>query len=119
MSKPIVSALVVASALLLSLLPHGTLGWTVPPMVQSRLPATVRRTNLIRSFSHDQAIAVTVQTLAKSLPQTPRIIQGGMGIRISSWKLAREVARQGELGVISGTAMDTIFVRELQSGTLV
>lgn len=39
-----------------------------------------------------------------------------MGVRISSWKLAREVARKGELGVISGTAMDTIMVRALQKG---
>lgn len=46
----------------------------------------------------------------------PRIIQGGMGIRISSWQLARAVSRKGELGVISGTSMDTVFVRTLQIG---
>lgn len=46
----------------------------------------------------------------------PHIIQGGMGVRISSWKLAREVAKTGEMGVISGTAMDVIFVRTLQDG---
>jgi nitronate monooxygenase len=39
-----------------------------------------------------------------------------MGIRISNWKLAREVSGRGELGVISGTAMDNILVRSLQSG---
>jgi len=73
---------------------------------------------MILSSSHDSTVAdsIAVDTSAKSLPKTPRIIQGGMGIRISSWNLAREVARQGELGVISGTAMDTIFVRELQNG---
>lgn len=49
--------------------------------------------------------------------QVPRIIQGGMGIRISSWKLARAVSQQGELGVISGTVLDTVMVRELQNGT--
>ena len=49
-------------------------------------------------------------------PPLPRIIQGGMGVRISSWKLAREVSQKGELGVISGTAMDTILVRTLQDG---
>lgn len=48
--------------------------------------------------------------------QMPRIIQGGMGVRISSWQLAREVSRKGELGVISGTAVDSVLVRELQSG---
>jgi nitronate monooxygenase len=49
-------------------------------------------------------------------PGAPRIIQGGMGIRISKWELAREVAMKGELGVVSGTAIDTILVRELQNG---
>ena len=49
-------------------------------------------------------------------PPLPRIIQGGMGVRISSWKLAREVSKKGELGVISGTAMDTILIRTLQDG---
>jgi len=48
--------------------------------------------------------------------QVPRIIQGGMGIRISSWQLAREVSKKGELGVVSGTAIDTVFVRTLQNG---
>jgi len=46
----------------------------------------------------------------------PKIIQGGMGVQVSSWKLAREVARNGELGVISGTAMDMVIVRWLQMG---
>ena len=39
-----------------------------------------------------------------------------MGVRISKWELAREVSKKGELGVISGTAMDTVLVRELQNG---
>ena len=39
-----------------------------------------------------------------------------MGVRISKWELAREVAKKGELGVISGTAMDNVLVRELQNG---
>lgn len=47
---------------------------------------------------------------------TPKIIQGGMGVQVSSWKLAREVARAGELGVISGTAMDVVVLRWLQDG---
>jgi len=46
----------------------------------------------------------------------PQIIQGGMGVQVSSWKLAREVARAGELGIISGTAMDIVLVRWLQDG---
>lgn len=46
----------------------------------------------------------------------PSIIQGGMGIGVSSWRLARTVAQRGELGVISGTAIDSVVVRELQDG---
>ena len=46
----------------------------------------------------------------------PRLIQGGMGVGVSSWRLARAVARQGHLGVVSGTALDTVMVRRLQDG---
>lgn len=61
-------------------------------------------------------MATTVATTAKAI-KAPRIIQGGMGIRISSWELARTVSQKGELGVISGTGIDTIFARTLQNGT--
>lgn len=40
-----------------------------------------------------------------------------MGIRISSYELARSVSQQGELGVVSGTCIDTVLVRTLQNGT--
>lgn len=46
----------------------------------------------------------------------PRIIQGGMGIGVSGWQLARAVSCQGGLGVVSGTAIDTVMVRRLQLG---
>ncbi len=46
----------------------------------------------------------------------PQIIQGGMGIGVSNWRLARRVAEMGELGVVSGTAIDSVVVRELQQG---
>ncbi len=39
-----------------------------------------------------------------------------MGAGVSHWKLAKAVARQGQLGVISGTALDTILARRLQLG---
>jgi NAD(P)H-dependent flavin oxidoreductase YrpB (nitropropane dioxygenase family) len=39
-----------------------------------------------------------------------------MGIGVSSWRLARRVASLGEFGVVSGTAIDTVLVRELQLG---
>jgi len=46
----------------------------------------------------------------------PVIIQGGMGIGVSNWVLARTVSRLGQLGVVSGTAVDTLLVRRLQDG---
>jgi nitronate monooxygenase len=46
----------------------------------------------------------------------PRIIQGGMGAGLSNWRLARAVASTGQLGVVSGTALDYIFARRLQDG---
>jgi len=46
----------------------------------------------------------------------PTIIQGGMGVAVSGWKLARAVSVRGQLGVVSGTALDTVFVRRLQDG---
>ena len=33
----------------------------------------------------------------------PTIIQGGMGVAVSNWRLARAVARAGQLGVVYGT----------------
>ncbi len=44
------------------------------------------------------------------------IIQGGMGIAVSGWPLARAVSSEGQLGVVSGTALDGVFVRRLQRG---
>ena len=46
----------------------------------------------------------------------PLIIQGGMGAGVSSWELARAVSSAGQLGVVSGTALDQILARRLQDG---
>ena len=46
--------------------------------------------------------------------KTPWLIQGGMGIAISGWPLARAVSSAGQLGVVSGTAIDNVLVRQLQ-----
>ncbi|MEX2584692.1 MAG: nitronate monooxygenase [Gemmatimonadota bacterium] len=46
----------------------------------------------------------------------PVIIQGGMGVGVSDWVLAKAVSMRGQLGVVSGTALDTLFVRRLQDG---
>ncbi len=48
----------------------------------------------------------------------PKIIQGGMGIAVSDWKLARTVSKLGQLGVVSGTAINSVMVRRLQDGDL-
>ncbi|MFF5207582.1 nitronate monooxygenase [Streptosporangium sp. NPDC000396] len=46
----------------------------------------------------------------------PILIQGGMGVGVSGWRLARAVARTGQLGVVSGTALDVTLARRLQLG---
>src|ERR1700755_2420247 len=46
----------------------------------------------------------------------PKIIQGGMGAGVSHWRLARAVSELGQLGVVSGTALALIFIRNLQLG---
>jgi nitronate monooxygenase len=46
----------------------------------------------------------------------PLIIQGGMGAGVSNWRLARAVSQSGQLGVVSGTALDVILARKLQEG---
>lgn len=46
----------------------------------------------------------------------PSIIQGGMGIGVTNWRLARVVAQAGQLGVVSGTALDRVCAHRLQEG---
>jgi nitronate monooxygenase len=46
----------------------------------------------------------------------PILIQGGMGAGVSDWRLARAVAATGNLGVVSGTGLDTLIARRLQDG---
>jgi hypothetical protein len=75
------------------------------------VPRISTTTKMTMTASHAPSVPLTL------VPSVPRIIQGGMGIRISSWELARAVSRKGELGVVSGTGIDTILVRVLQNGT--
>lgn len=46
----------------------------------------------------------------------PKIIQGGMGAGVSWWMLAQTVSKLGQMGVVSGTAIDLIMARRLQDG---
>ncbi len=49
-------------------------------------------------------------------PNFPRIIQGGMGVAISNWQLARAVSSAGQLGVVSGVGLCLLLSRRLQDG---
>ncbi len=55
-----------------------------------------------------------INTSTQNVKGTPWLIQGGMGIAVSGWPLARAVAQAGQLGMVSGTAIDSVFVRRLQ-----
>ena len=46
----------------------------------------------------------------------PKLIQGGMGVGVSSWELARAVSRKGQLGVVSGVALEVVHARRLNDG---
>ncbi len=46
----------------------------------------------------------------------PKLIQGGMGVGVSSWELASAVSRKGQLGVVSGVAIDVVHARRLNDG---
>jgi NAD(P)H-dependent flavin oxidoreductase YrpB (nitropropane dioxygenase family) len=46
----------------------------------------------------------------------PVLIQGGMGVAVSGWRLARAVAATGQLGVVSGVALEAVLARRLQLG---
>lgn len=46
----------------------------------------------------------------------PRLIQGGMGVGVSGWRLANTVAAMGQLGVVSGTAVAVTEARRLMVG---
>ena len=61
---------------------------------------------------HDSATPST----ARPGRARPVIIQGGMGVAVSGWRLARSVSQAGHLGVVSGTAMDAVISRVLQDG---
>lgn len=46
----------------------------------------------------------------------PRLIQAGMGVRISGWKLAHETSRLGALGVVSSVGLRHIIIDEIRRG---
>ncbi|MGB8940333.1 MAG: nitronate monooxygenase [Streptomyces sp.] len=54
--------------------------------------------------------------MATTSGELPKVIQGGMGVGVSGWRLARAVSRAGQLGVVSGTALDALLTRRLATG---
>jgi len=48
----------------------------------------------------------------------PKIIQGGMGVAISDWRLAKAVSGLGQLGVVSGTGLGNMLIARLMDGDL-
>lgn len=46
----------------------------------------------------------------------PVLIQGGMGVAMSSWRLARTVASLGHLGVVSGVGIGSVLSARLSRG---
>jgi nitronate monooxygenase len=54
--------------------------------------------------------------IGRTVHTHPTVIQGGMGAGVSDWRLARAVSSHGQLGVVSGTALDVILARRLQIG---
>jgi len=65
--------------------------------------------------AHPDALAPVPLPTRLRLP-LPTVIQGGMGVGVSSWRLASQVAQAGQLGVVSGTALDLVLARRLQDG---
>lgn len=56
------------------------------------------------------------QEAGPAVAVAPLVIQGGMGVGVSGWRLARAVAATGQLGVVSGVALDALLARRLQRG---
>jgi nitronate monooxygenase len=46
----------------------------------------------------------------------PVLIQGGMGVAISDWRLTRAVSQAGHLGVVAGTALNCVLACRLADG---
>lgn len=57
-----------------------------------------------------------LHTMTDLLLDWPEIIQGGMGIAVSDYRLARVTAELGCLGVVSSTGIDTVLIRKLALG---
>ena len=48
----------------------------------------------------------------------PKLIQGGMGVAISDWRLAKAVSQLGQLGVVSGTGISRVLASRRMDGDM-
>ena len=62
-------------------------------------------------------VKMSVENLV-NVHEYPKVILGGMGIAVSNWRLAGEVAANGGVGVVSGTASGIVMARRLQNGDM-
>jgi NAD(P)H-dependent flavin oxidoreductase YrpB (nitropropane dioxygenase family) len=60
--------------------------------------------------------AVTTGNALPLIDGMPRLIQAGMGIRVSGWALANATARLGALGVVSSVGLRHIVIDEIEAG---
>lgn len=80
------------------------------------VPSRARREKPHGGFPDTGRPGAAVRLKMTFLSSPPRVIQGGMGVAVSNWRLANAVARTGNLGVVSGTMIDTVLTRRLQDG---
>ncbi len=73
---------------------------------------------MLTSLAGPSILAAMTHNLDLLSNRHPSLIQGGMGIAVSNWKLARAVSMAGQLGVVSGTAITSVMARRLQDGDL-
>jgi hypothetical protein len=66
--------------------------------------------------SHIQPDVMTAHETNGHADDLPLIIQGGMGVGVSNWTLARAVSKLGQLGVVSPRRFH--LVRRLQDGDI-
>ena len=89
-------------------------------VARNRAPAAGETSNLLLGHALLTALGLPPKRVeaigVRELTQNPTIIQGGMGVAVSGWRLAHAVSSLGQLGVVSGTALDQVFARRLQNG---
>jgi len=72
----------------------------------------ISTTNLLKSKNAAQQMNKEESVLMV----LPKIIQGGMGVAVSTWELAHAVSSAGQLGVVSGTGIALVLISRLMDG---